>query len=336
MPSGFFDKGAAMKRIFACSLFLAVLVPAAGRGQGVYVETVTIEKGQEPAAVAADPKKVAKAFTMPGKYRHEQGSGTAMIVRLDRKMLYSLDPKEKTYYETGIEEMKAGMEAAGDMMAKQREEMRARLAEMPEAQRKMVEQSMGKMFAPDASQPKAELKVNATGETKKLCGYSCQKYVVTENDKEVLVAWTTKDIPEIEAMRKDWEEMTKSMSSLGSAFGVRIAEAYQKIGGFPLENESLGIHTVTTKVERKAIPDDLFNVPEGYTRTASPLAGMGAVTDPKAVRPGKKPPVELKAPKLEPAPAPALNVVVKFCAGCGKKLVPGSRFCGECGKKIGG
>lgn len=247
-------------------LAAAMLVAASVFAQGLYTES------SSSGGPLGDKVRLAKAYMMPKMYRHDGDDGQAIIIRLDKERFYMVNPAEKTYSEMTFKEMEEGMKQAGEQMDKRRAEMEEKMKDMPEEQRKMIEKMMGPV---GGGKGKAEtVEVTGSREKKTIIGYVCTRYTAASDGKEILSMWTSKDVKGFEAMRGDWEEFSKRMVGLSPVGGKGIAEAFSKIQGFPLQTEMMGMTTVVTKVERRSTPASQFEIPEGYTKTDSPLKKM--------------------------------------------------------------
>jgi uncharacterized protein DUF4412 len=143
---------------------------------------------------------------------------------------------------------------------------------MPPERRKIMEQMMGKNLGLGSGGGKLEVK--KSGESKTISGYACTKLVVTQDEKEVLVLWTTKDIKEFASIRNDYEQLATRTSSMmasnarwgGGALAQAWPEAMKVSDGFPIQQEMGGIKTVVTKIEQKSTPANAFEPPSGYKR----------------------------------------------------------------------
>lgn len=191
-------------------------------------------------------------------------TGEALIVRLDKELFITIDSKENTYSEITFAEMESTMKKAGGKMDAQMAEMQKQLAGMSEEQRKMVEQMMGNRTQGMAKD--AKMDVEKTGDTKKISGFGCTKYAVTQDGREVMTVWATKDVGGFDAMRKDWEELSKRMMAMNPMV-KGIGEAFGKIDGFPIQTEmGSGMVSTVTMVEKKTAPASEFEVPAGYKK----------------------------------------------------------------------
>jgi hypothetical protein len=246
------------KRIVA--VVAALFVAAVAYGQGLYWES-----GASGGALG-DRVISTQNFYMPHMFKSATPDmGNVVIVRLDKKMIYQVDSNEKTYSEMTFEEWEAQMKKMGQKMDSRMDELRKKMESMPEEQRKMMEQMMGSQMA--GKQKDGKVDVVKTAESKKIAGYGCMKYSVTKDGKETIALWATKDLKGYDMMRKDMEEFTSRMMST-DAMGIKsYTEAIKKVDGFPMQTDMPnGIKMEVTKVERKAIATNEFEVPSGYSK----------------------------------------------------------------------
>jgi hypothetical protein len=257
----------AMMALFAIGLAGTVFA------QGLYWES-TISGGQlgeRHEQMWAVPKKM-KGVTM--------GTGETFIVRLDKELFITIDPREKTYTEMTFAEMEAMMKKASGKMDAKMAEMQKQLAGMPEEQRKMVEKMMGDKMKGMGVAKDAKINVKNTGDKKTISGFSCTKVVVTQDDKDVMTMWVTKDVSGFDAMRKDWEEFSKRMMAMNPMGGKGLGEAFQKVDGFPIRTEMGQMMTSTvTKIEKKTAPASEFEVPAGYKKVKANMMDEMNQTD---------------------------------------------------------
>ncbi len=238
-----------------CSLVWAGVAVA----QGLYWESKSTGIGKEP--------QTTQNYAMPKMMRTVGGHGHTFIVRVDQHKVLTVDTDKHTYREMTFDEMETAGKAMQAQMEAARGEMAKRMKEMSPEQRAMMEKMMPNVAAEQAS----SVDVKNTGETKIIDGYTCTKYVATAGDKTVLTAWTTKDVKGFDMLRDDWIAYQKRMAGMEHAIGGRIAAAYSKIEGFPMETEFGQIKTVVTKVEPRTIPASEFEVPAGYKKESSNL-----------------------------------------------------------------
>jgi 2,4-dienoyl-CoA reductase-like NADH-dependent reductase (Old Yellow Enzyme family) len=112
-----------------------------------------------------------------------------------------------------------------------------------------------------------KIDVIKTGEKKTICGYSCVKYAMKENGKEIGSIWTTTGVPGYDIMQKDMKDFSQRMAVQMPKAG-EMMEAFKKVDGFPVQTTIAGITTTVTKIEKKAVAASEFEVPSGYKKVA--------------------------------------------------------------------
>ena len=182
------------------------------------------------------------------------------IIRLDKGLLWNLNPTKKEYSETTFDEMNASVEG---IEGEEETEI-----ELP------------------------EIKVEKTGIKKKILGKDCEKIVVSMDATSeqagtatfTQTMWVTKDIPgymEIVNFNKKMPLMgTKSSPKVMGGTTKSYTEFQEKvkgIEGFPLELDldmtmgaegmsfSITMHSVVTRFDTKTLDAGLFEIPAGYT-----------------------------------------------------------------------
>jgi len=243
-------------------LSLSLIIAVCAFGQGVYWESkVTGGPIKDKTDMMYYMPKMFKMVSSPDDH--------IMIFRLDKETMYTLKPKEKTYSEITFAEMEAMMKKGKSKMDSRMAEMQKKMQSMPEEQRKMMEKYMGDKMPGMGKE--AKLDVNKTREKKSVSGYTCTKYVITQDGKEFMTLWTTKDVKDFEPMRKDFEAFSQRMSSMNPMVGKGFMDVFRKVEGFPIETDMSGITTVVTKIEKHSTPAGEFEIPAGYTKVKSDI-----------------------------------------------------------------
>jgi len=255
-----------MKTLLLRLLAPVLLMLNAAFGQGLYTESTT------SGGPLGDRVMKGLSYYMPRMIKAvSDDEGNAMVFRMDRQVVYEVHPKDKTYSETSFAEWETKMKGLNSKMDVRMAEMQKRMESMPEEQQKMMEQMMGGRMAGAASK-EAKMDVIKTGEQRSVAGYTCTKYSVTEDGKEVLAVWATKDVKGFDAMKKDYEEFSRRFMAVNIRSARSMTEAIKKIEGFPMEMDfAEGMKTVVTKAEPKAISQSEFEVPSGFTKVKSKL-----------------------------------------------------------------
>ncbi len=237
-------------RVVSVLVPMVLIVVGVARTQGFYVET--IHPGKD--------KEVTRIFYMPKMLKSVDPDGRTSIFRLDKEVVYTVNPEKKTYTSMTFEELKSMMKNA---RAGMNEMMEKRMANLSPEQRKKMEERMGMLKDQSGSTP-VTYQVVAAGEHKSISGFACDKYIVKRDGKDFETVWATKQVGGIESLKKDMEEVSQRLSSM---VGMRrgLTMWFKDLEGFPVETDSHGTVSVATKIERKAIPTSEFEVPAGYT-----------------------------------------------------------------------
>src|SRR5271157_3286609 len=152
-------------------LTLAVLMVVLASAQGLHWKATTKAMGKEMNN---------EFFFMPKMMKTVTDAGEVMLLRMDKKMIYTVDAKQKQYSETSFDEVDSLMAKMATKTKSISEKMKDQLKNMPEAQRKMMEQMMG------GAGKEAPAVTKNTGEQKNIAGYSCTKYIIMQGEKELV------------------------------------------------------------------------------------------------------------------------------------------------------
>jgi GLPGLI family protein len=111
---------------------------------------------------------------------------------------------------------------------------------------------------------KSEFEVIKKSETKTIAGYKCNKAILKGKDGNEVVYWYTKSLPGYKG---------KSMPNID-------------IKGFPMEfeikQEAMSMKMTVTTVDKKAVSNSVFDIPEGYEKMTKEdmqkmMKGMGGM-----------------------------------------------------------
>ena len=252
-----------MKTVLIRGIFLIVLTLVIALqlcAQGVYWESVTTAMGMEQQSRTHYMPKMFKSVNSG------MGGERTVIFRMDRGVMYEVNAAEKTYSETSFDELEKTMKSMGGQMGEKMAEVKKQMESLHPEQRKMMEQMMGAM--PGAA-AQGEMHVTRTDESQKISGFNCTKFVVKRGENEVATIWATKELKELEGMRRDFEEFSRRITMNRAAQGM--VEAMRKVEGFPIQNETQGMKQLVTKLEKRTIPASEFEIPAGYTKVKSEL-----------------------------------------------------------------
>lgn len=235
-------------------LALAVLMVVLASAQGLHWKTTAKAMGKEMNN---------EFFFMPKMVKTVADNGEVIILRVDKKMVYTVNEKEKQYSETSFDEVDSLMAKMADKTKAISDKMKDQLKNVPEAQRKMMEQMLG------GAGKEAPAVTKNTGEQKNIAGYNCTKYIIMQGEKELVTVWATQDIKEFAGMRKDFEEFSKRMMGRMPGMGA-AAEELVKLQGFAMETQYGTMMTQSvTSMEKRTTPASEYEVPSGYTKTKS-------------------------------------------------------------------
>jgi len=243
--------GIALRRTIGVVIIVAFA--ACAYAQGLYWES--------KSSGSQDVERTSQHYYMPKMFKNVD-DGTVVIFRLDKEVLYTITPKEKTYRQITFAEMEAAMKKGGEKLDQQMAEIQKKMESMPPEQRKMMEDRMG-AFMP-GKEKEQKIEVNPTGDRATISGFPATKYVIKRNGKEMLALWATKDIKGYEAMRGDFDQFMKRSLAM-NPIAKGMANAFTKIEGFPVQTEIGEMKETVTKIEKRSIPASEFDVPAGYT-----------------------------------------------------------------------
>jgi hypothetical protein len=197
----------------------------------------------------ADESMVIKTYLATYASRTEHG-GQITIMNFDTKVMYLLNPKDKTYQQINISEMGKPPEMKG---------------EKGKMQQQMMKNMMG------------DIQVTPTPETRQIAGYNCRKYLVSgmmmNSDY-----WLSKDVKGYEEVKEIGKKVATLFDENPMMKQMNIAGMMGQLDGFPVQtvmNIMKGTTTTTLKkIEKMSLDKSLFSVPEGYTRTQSQMPVM--------------------------------------------------------------
>ncbi len=125
----------------------------------------------------------------------------------------------------------------------------------------------------EPSQPAdQETRFSKTGKTKTIIGYPCLQ-VIEKNDEQETEIWATSQLKDLAAAMKKELGGSDAEGDVVNEFdrmGLFPLSSVTRIGGAVIESQQV------RKIERKAVPDALFELPAGYTKQTmdSMIEGM--------------------------------------------------------------
>jgi hypothetical protein len=238
---------------------LVVLFGLSAAAQGLVWETATTSPALKGRTLAST------LSYMPGRFRQTSAeAGSATIFLLDKKVMISINERNKTYSQITFDELEKSLRNRGEARERKIEESRKKIDALPEAQRKMI--------APTEKAPPLPVSVTTRKESRTISGFACTGYEIRQGAKVVTTIWASTAVPGYAAMQKDMSDFSRRLAAMDPVNGRAMAEAMHKVSGFPILTE-IGERLVTTvvKVEQRSTPKAAFEVPAGYQKTPWPF-----------------------------------------------------------------
>jgi len=262
-------------------LVCAILALAPALAGVVYEIEVTDHEQSPPRSegieAAVEGRHLKMAIASGG--RGKQGD---MIYHGDRREVVVVDHEDKSYQVIDEATMKEIAGQVGSAMS----QMQEALKNVPEDQRKMVEEMMKqRMPKKPAERPLAQFK--NTGERASKNGYPCVKYEVLRDGRRIRELWVT-DWDNVEGggevadafkgMSRFFRELMDSISSAaggaGDLFGPdgNSLMSFDEIDGFPVvtsefgDDGSLEGESALRSARRRTLDPAEFEPPSGYKR----------------------------------------------------------------------
>ena len=266
-----------MTRIASGIFTLAAVCAAtsiASAAQGVLVvETSTVNGTPRTTQVQIEPTRIRTEVA------GQNGASQIVIFDGGKQILYMVDPAAKTYSEM----TKADVDAAGAQVSDLMAQMQKALEGMPPAQRAQMEAMMkGRMGAMPGAAAKTEYRRAGTSKVSKWTCDVYEGYQGTQKTGEVCTVSASAlgfNATDFEVSR----QLAAFMRGLVPQGADQVFQAgraqEQGYDGVPVRRVTTiagrEIVTELTSVARQTFPDSAFAVPEGFTKTASPVGALG-------------------------------------------------------------
>ena len=264
-----------MKKIV---MFLSVFLLTIPAAAGVVYEIEVTDHEQSPPNTESIETVVEGRLLKMGISSSDRGGNGEMIYRGDRREMVVVDHDKKTYFVIDEEGMKAIAAQLNEAMSM----MEQALANVPEAQRAMVEEMMKKKMpqVEKVDRPKTELR--NTGEQADHNGYPCVRYEVLRDGRAIRELWVTDwknvaggaEVAELfQEMSEFFKEMLDSLPKFAETGGAHQPfEHLREMNGFPVVTRELGDdgslenEASLRSAKRQIIDPDAFEPPSGYKR----------------------------------------------------------------------
>jgi hypothetical protein len=218
----------------------------------------------------------------PNRIRTEvhDGDGRRQVIIFNgtTEVLYIVDPARKSY----IEMTKADAAKMGSMMSGAMAMMQQQMANLPPAQRAMMEQKMAGMMGGATSVARPEYKRVGTG---KVADRTCDRYDgYTAGQKTSEICTVSPEalgfsLADFGVLGKLSDFVRTIMPQMGDQI-VGVGTPEMGFSGLPIRTATTDPRsgrTVTmemTEARRATFEDSLFEVPAGFTKQAMPMMGQ--------------------------------------------------------------
>jgi hypothetical protein len=243
--------------------------------------------GQRPEAT-----RTSESTTyLQGKKIRTETEGRIWVLDFEKGLLITINTAAKTYTEISLNDLREAQKQAIEWMETLRAQMEERMKAMPPEQKAAMQKKLD--YMPQGmfrSEESAKITVKATGEKKKINGYSCEAYDVYEDGELATRYWLASSISS-EDFDVYQKELSKWLEGIGP-IGVNRLQEWDHIRGkgFPIKVKRLkpiagkmAFNREILKIEKKSLSESLFQPPKDYKRTEAPaFPGLGA-------QPGKMP-----------------------------------------------
>jgi ABC-type dipeptide/oligopeptide/nickel transport system ATPase component len=264
-----------LKFFFSAVVFAIVMFGSAGAGVLITVENRALE--------GTGPKLVVSKIAIDGKrvrIDHEEADGSgrgSVIYRGDRKQMIVLDHRGNSFQIITQDSMKAMNQQMKTVM----KQMESRLAQLPPAQRKMMEQMMQHQMPQAASPPikPPTTEVRKTGAKKRIKGYPTNQYEVYQNGNRVREMWVA-DWADAGVIREDFlvfKEMhqfqQKAFASMNRESSLQpndgAFDEFRQVNGLPVTVTSFkgavkDRETTLKSLEQRGFDASYFAPPKDY------------------------------------------------------------------------
>ena len=195
----------------------------------------------------------------------EPGKDGYAIIDTDKNTTWFVVPSEKRY----IEWTEADAKAMSEKLAQVEKMMKERMASLPPDQRAQVEAMLKSLKGAGEGDSGPKAAPAPTGKTQTVNGMAAVAYEVKTRD-ETIVGLVTQEQPDLSKMLRAVQERMEKMTPPAMR-GRQSARTSLSQKGFPVMVQTLDpdhyrVEEVVT-VEQKAVPADMFTVPQEFAKT---------------------------------------------------------------------
>ncbi|MCX7704115.1 MAG: DUF4412 domain-containing protein [Planctomycetota bacterium] len=193
----------------------------------------------------------------------DEEAGFECIVRLDKRLMWEVNKKEKKCVETQFSYF--------EQLREEREETRLKIIRqlnerLPALQRKDAAAKLGYIVEEnELVREKLTIQLLDTGETKEINGFPCRHYILKEDLRVVVDVWTTDKVEIPDTVIRFYRE--------SGMLSAEVKNELDKIKGFPIKIElhfdlrtiEVAVEAKVTKIETKNLDEKEFDLPEDVT-----------------------------------------------------------------------
>jgi hypothetical protein len=222
--------------VFLVSVFLFSSVARAD----IYLENENVSFGRLNQPVR---KKIEKNYLISTASRIEPGNGKVIILDYTGLMMYTLNPRNRTYTRMSMNDLG-----------------------VPEKMPGLAKEEIGKAIVWLMN----GFQITPTSETQTIAGYSCRKCVCNFGLIQA-ECWVSKEVPGYPELKEMGIRMGTIFRNNPIGREVDVPAMVEKLDGLPVRITSrmLGRTTVSTlkEVEQRSLDPGLFKVPKDYKLT---------------------------------------------------------------------
>jgi hypothetical protein len=233
------------------ALALTAFAPVSTRAQDLTLKQTTTTSGTPiPGAPGAAGPQTETLYVSPNAIRHVSQAGGDLIVRFDQQRSITLDHAQKTYTAVTFDEMQRMMDQAANAMK-----------QLDPKQVEAMRQAMGGALG--------EVKVTKLGPGETIAGYATERYEVSMPPMLTIEMHAAPALPLPPTYYNALKLRTAGNPLLDAG---KMYDEMKKIPGLVLKqvstmkimNTVATTTTVTTSVEKGALPAETFDPPAGY------------------------------------------------------------------------
>jgi hypothetical protein len=284
-----------MRSVLAVVAILLIVQPTVGSAGMVLQEKTELVGAPQAQGLGPEGSQTRESTTyLQGKKIRTETEGRIWVLDFEKGLLVTINTAAKTYTEISLNDLREAQKQAMQWMETLRAQMEEKMKSMPPEQKAAMQKKLDYMPQGMLRDEKpAKITVKATGEKKKINGYSCEAYDVYEDGDPTTRYWLASSIS-TEDFDLYQKELSKWLEGIGP-IGVNRLQEWDHIQGkgFPIKvmrlkpiTGKVAFNREILKIEEKSLSESLFQPPKDYKRTEAPVfprpgAQPGKIPKPK-------------------------------------------------------